>query len=498
MKRRAFALCLALCLGMGAVAGASDAEAPLETYTTVTFEWGGLALLDEAAAEALGALLESTELRISRWADGENGYASAVWMLQEEPALDFAVAAQDGMWYERSTLLGDATVACTEAEFAALAAQFAQASGGMLPAQWGTAFAAVMSALAGGTGEALSVDAVGDYLDVVERWREGALDVTVTEGAHVMLPGLSGVRTETIDVTREEALALAEGLCAVLGQDAALWDAAVAAQMPGARADVAETMREEARALAEGLPAALAEILAADMPPAEYRRVYAQDGTLACSQVVLTVPGETDASLYLEWAESGEEIAALYAWAALGEAEAELLLTLDGMLGAQIAQCTLRGEDGALELLLTRTREREESAGRAEETVETVLRAHSGAGPDEAAQTTLVLRTQRQEQGEGAQYTRRSVSTVSLEGFGTDEETVVTVTANTRMREKSLALAQQDNVLYLAGMDEQAREAWIQDTKLCLTQAWFSVLSRLPRETAAFLLAAMEAEMPGS
>lgn len=498
MKRRAFALCLALCLGMGAVAGASDAEAPLETYTTVTFEWGGLALLDEAAAEALGALLESTELRISRWADGENGYASAVWMLQEEPALDFAVAAQDGMWYERSTLLGDATVACTEAEFAALAAQFAQASGGMLPAQWGTAFAAVMSALAGGTGEALSVDAVGDYLDVVERWREGALDVTVTEGAHVMLPGLSGVHTETIDVTREEALALAEGLCAVLGQDAALWDAAVAAQMPGARADVAETMREEARALAEGLPAALAEILAADMPPAEYRRVYAQDGTLACSQVVLTVPGETDASLYLEWAESGEEIAALYAWAALGEAEAELLLTLDGMLGAQIAQCTLRGEDGALELLLTRTREREESAGRAEETVETVLRAHSGAGPDEAAQTTLVLRTQRQEQGEGAQYTRRSVSTVSLEGFGTDEETVVTVTANTRMREKSLALAQQDNVLYLAGMDEQAREAWIQDTKLCLTQAWFSVLSRLPRETAAFLLAAMEAETPGS
>ena len=476
MKRRAFALCLALCLGMGAVAGASDAEAPLETYTTVTFEWGGLALLDEAAAEALGALLESTELRISRWADGENGYASAVWMLQEEPALDFAVAAQDGMWYERSTLLGDATVACTEAEFAALAAQFAQASGGMLPAQWGTAFAAVMSALAGGTGEALSVDAVGDYLDVVERWREGALDVTVTEGAHVMLPGL----------------------CAVLGQDAALWDAAVAAQMPGARADVAETMREEARALAEGLPAALAEILAADMPPAEYRRVYAQDGTLACSQVVLTVPGETDASLYLEWAESGEEIAALYARAALGEAEAELLLTLDGMLGAQIAQCTLRGEDGALELLLTRTREREESAGRAEETVETVLRAHSGAGPDEAAQTTLVLRTQRQEQGEGAQYTRRSVSTVSLEGFGTDEETVVTVTANTRMREKSLALAQQDNVLYLAGMDEQAREAWIQDTKLCLTQAWFSVLSRLPRETAAFLLAAMEAETPGS
>ena len=472
MKRRAFALCLALCLGMGAVAGASDAEAPLETYTTVTFEWGGLALLDEAAAEALGALLESTELRISRWADGENGYASAVWMLQEEPALDFAVAAQDGMWYERSTLLGDATVACTEAEFAALAAQFAQASGGMLPAQWGTAFAAVMSALAGGTGEALSVDAVGDYLDVVERWREGALDVTVTEGAHVMLPGLSGVRTETIDVTREEALALAEGLCAVLGQDAALWDAAVAAQMPGARADVAETMREEARALAEGLPAALAEILAADMPPAEYRRVYAQDGTLACSQVVLTVPGETDASLYLEWAESGEEIAALYARAALGEAEAELLLT--------------------------RTREREESAGRAEETVETVLRAHSGAGPDEAAQTTLVLRTQRQEQGEGAQYTRRSVSTVSLEGFGTDEETVVTVTANTRMREKSLALAQQDNVLYLAGMDEQAREAWIQDTKLCLTQAWFSVLSRLPRETAAFLLAAMEAETPGS
>lgn len=498
MKRRAFALCLALCLGMGAVAGASDAEAPLETYTTVTFEWGGLALLDESAAEALGALLESTELRISRWADGENGYASAVWMLQEEPALDFAVAAQDGMWYERSTLLGDATVACTEAEFAALAAQFAQASGGMLPAQWGTAFAAVMSALAGGTGEALSVDAVGDYLDVVERWREGALDVTVTEGAHVMLPGLSGVRTETIDVTREEALALAEGLCAVLGQDAALWDAAVAAQMPGARADVAETMREEARALAEGLPAALAEILAADMPPAEYRRVYAQDGTLACSQVVLTVPGETDASLYLEWAESGEEIAALYARAALGEAEAELLLTLDGMLGAQIAQCTLRGEDGALELLLTRTREREESAGRAEETVETVLRAHSGAGPDEAAQTTLVLRTQRQEQGEGAQYTRRSVSTVSLEGFGTDEETVVTVTANTRMREKSLALAQQDNVLYLAGMDEQAREAWIQDTKLRLTQAWFSVLSRLPRETAAFLLAAMEAETPGS
>lgn len=498
MKRRAFALCLALCLGMGAVAGASDAEAPLETYTTVTFEWGGLALLDEAAAEALGALLESTELRISRWADGENGYASAVWMLQEEPALDFAVAAQDGMWYERSTLLGDATVACTEAEFAALAAQFAQASGGMLPAQWGTAFAAVMSALAGGTGEALSVDAVGDYLDVVERWREGALDVTVTEGAHVMLPGLSGVRTETIDVTREEALALAEGLCAVLGQDAALWDAAVAAQMPGARADVAETMREEARALAEGLPAALAEILAADMPPAEYRRVYAQDGTLACSQVVLTVPGETDASLYLEWAESGEEIAALYARAALGEAEAELLLTLDGMLGAQIAQCTLRGEDGALELLLTRTREREESAGRAEETVETVLRAHSGAGPDEAAQTTLVLRTQRQEQGEGAQYTRRSVSTVSLEGFGTDEETVVTVTANTRMREKSLALAQQDNVLYLAGMDEQAREAWIQDTKLRLTQVWFSVLSRLPRETAAFLLAAMEAETPGS
>ncbi len=498
MKRRAFALCLALCLGMGAVAGASDAEAPLETYTTVTFEWGGLALLDEAAAEALGALLESTELRISRWADGENGYASAVWMLQEEPALDFAVAAQDGMWYERSTLLGDATVACTEAEFAALAAQFAQASGGMLPAQWGTAFAAVMSALAGGTGEALSVDAVGDYLDVVERWREGALDVTVTEGAHVMLPGLSGVRTETIDVTREEALALAEGLCAVLGQDAALWDAAVAAQMPGARADVAETMREEARALAEGLPAALAEILAADMPPAEYRRVYAQDGTLACSQVVLTVPGETDASLYLEWAESGEEIAALYARAALGEAEAELLLTLDGMLGAQIAQCTLRSEDGALELLLTRTREREESAGRAEETVETVLRAHSGAGPDEAAQTTLVLRTQRQEQGEGAQYTRRSVSTVSLEGFGTDEETVVTVTANTRMREKSLALAQQDNVLYLAGMDEQAREAWIQDTKLRLTQAWFSVLSRLPRETAAFLLAAMEAETPGS
>lgn len=498
MKRRAFALCLALCLGMGAVAGASDAEAPLETYTTVTFEWGGLALLDEAAAEALGALLESTELRISRWADGENGYASAVWMLQEEPALDFAVAAQDGMWYERSTLLGDATVACTEAEFAALAAQFAQASGGMLPAQWGTAFAAVMSALAGGTGEALSVDAVGDYLDVVERWREGALDVTVTEGAHVMLPGLSGVRTETIDVTREEALALAEGLCAVLGQDTALWDAAVAAQMPGARADVAETMREEARALAEGLPAALAEILAADMPPAEYRRVYAQDGTLACSQVVLTVPGETDASLYLEWAESGEEIAALYARAALGEAEAELLLTLDGMLGAQIAQCTLRGEDGALELLLTRTREREESAGRAEETVETVLRAHSGAGPDEAAQTTLVLRTQRQEQGEGAQYTRRSVSTVSLEGFGTDEETVVTVTANTRMREKSLALAQQDNVLYLAGMDEQAREAWIQDTKLRLTQAWFSVLSRLPRETAAFLLAAMEAETPGS
>lgn len=498
MKRRAFALCLALCLGMGAVAGASDAEAPLETYTTVTFEWGGLALLDEAAAEALGALLESTELRISRWADGENGYASAVWMLQEEPALDFAVAAQDGMWYERSTLLGDATVACTEAEFAALAAQFAQASGGMLPAQWGTAFAAVMSALAGGTGEALSVDAVGDYLDVVERWREGALDVTVTEDAHVMLPGLSGVRTETIDVTREEALALAEGLCAVLGQDAALWDAAVAAQMPGARADVAETMREEARALAEGLPAALAEILAADMPPAEYRRVYAQDGTLACSQVVLTVPGETDASLYLEWAESGEEIAALYARAALGEAEAELLLTLDGMLGAQIAQCTLRGEDGALELLLTRTREREESAGRAEETVETVLRAHSGAGPDEAAQTTLVLRTQRQEQGEGAQYTRRSVSTVSLEGFGTDEETVVTVTANTRMREKSLALAQQDNVLYLAGMDEQAREAWIQDTKLRLTQAWFSVLSRLPRETAAFLLAAMEAETPGS
>ncbi len=498
MKRRAFALCLALCLGMGAVAGASDAEAPLETYTTVTFEWGGLALLDEAAAEALGALLESTELRISRWADGENGYASAVWMLQEEPALDFAVAAQDGMWYERSTLLGDATVACTEAEFAALAAQFAQASGGMLPAQWGTAFAAVMSALAGGTGEALSVDVVGDYLDVVERWREGALDVTVTEGAHVMLPGLSGVRTETIDVTREEALALAEGLCAVLGQDAALWDAAVAAQMPGARADVAETMREEARALAEGLPAALAEILAADMPPAEYRRVYAQDGTLACSQVVLTVPGETDASLYLEWAESGEEIAALYARAALGEAEAELLLTLDGMLGAQIAQCTLRGEDGALELLLTRTREREESAGRAEETVETVLRAHSGAGPDEAAQTTLVLRTQRQEQGEGAQYTRRSVSTVSLEGFGTDEETVVTVTANTRMREKSLALAQQDNVLYLAGMDEQAREAWIQDTKLRLTQAWFSVLSRLPRETAAFLLAAMEAETPGS
>ena len=268
--------------------------------------------------------------------------------------------------------------------------------------------------------------------------------------------------------------------------------------MPGARADVAETMREEARALAEGLPAALAEILAADMPPAEYRRVYAQDGTLACSQVVLTVPGETDASLYLEWAESGEEIAALYARAALGEAEAELLLTLDGMLGAQIAQCTLRGEDGALELLLTRTREREESAGRAEETVETVLRAHSGAGPDEAAQTTLVLRTQRQEQGEGAQYTRRSVSTVSLEGFGTDEETVVTVTANTRMREKSLALAQQDNVLYLAGMDEQAREAWIQDTKLRLTQAWFSVLSRLPRETAAFLLAAMEAETPGS
>lgn len=510
MKRRiAVLLCLLMVWAQAAVAEdrtgklAYDTEllarqAGMQVMKETSFAWGGLPLLDDDTNKALTSLFKVLGLQSRAQGTEEAGYRAWDVLLQKVSVLDLTMRNERGVYYEQSNLLGGQTVAFTADEFRTFIAGLSARTGGAIPTNLDIIFATAMRAL--GAGEIpLDMETLDGSLLAFNSWQDTALLPVERLRPVVSLPGLYGVRSVVIDVTREELIALAQAYSDLLADNEALWLEAAQAQMT--QAQDADSLREAAQRTAtimRDLPRTLEGWLPETLPPSEYREVFGADDQLVCKQLDIVLPG--DAFLYVEWVPGETHTPALYASFGIGESEAELVLTREmGSPQKRGSETKVRNntvaqwsyEEAALRLdtVLTYTENISARSGRETVTGKIELMMESEALLGEGAVVTLSGERTETTSGTIQQKYAHGTETVwRLKGLGFDTRKILTVTEKTTLAFADAVPALPEEIVRPAQMDDAALDAWLEGTRVSLLQTWYTVLGRLPADVATYLL----------
>lgn len=471
-----------------------------EVRTETTYAWEGLPLLGDDTNRMLRSLLSEMTTRYRVQRAGSGGYRVAEVSLQGAPVLDLAVQAADGLYYEQSSLLGGQTLAFTPAEFSRFVARVSARSGGALPADLDALFEVALRAI--GT-ESIDVDrgTEADAAALLAGWKASALTVRDSLRPAVNLPGRYGVRAEIIDVTREEAIALAQAYASLLEENDALWAGAAKAQLPdGADAD---TIDETARRIADtmrGLPQLLTDALPVGLPPAEYREVFGADDQLIVRQLDVSLPD--GGYLACEWAPREAGIPEAYVSLSLGDVRFALILTREDGVPAihrqnaslrnrMIAQWTLEDATMRLDVVMTRTETVERTAEREVIQTRTEWMMESEALLGEG---TVTLSSEARATTSGTirdGYQRRTITEWRLKGLGVDK-VFLSSNARTRLFDADPPVLTAEVTAVRPGqMGDAALIEWLDGTQVSLLQAAYTILGRLPSDVAGYLLERM-------
>lgn len=480
-------------------------EMGLEVKTNTTFAWGGLPLLADAENKAISSFLKAFETRVRRQGGQDGGYVAVDLMLQNVSVLDMAWQAMDGVYYEQSNLLGGQTVAFTPEEFSAFAGRLSARTDGAMPANLDVLFSAVMQAL-GGEPVAIDPETVDGALLTLETWKQDALTTEERLRPKVYIPGLYGTRAVVVDVTREEAIALAQAYSALLSENDTLWESAAASQLPQ-DAD-SEALHETAQKIADtmrSLPDTVAKLLPEGIQPGEYREIFGADDALVVRQ--LEIPLSEGAYLFAEWAPADTGNPPLYASLSLADSIFELLITHERgepvvtgeetrLKNRGIAQFTYADADMRLDMTVTRTENVQTMQGKETTLVRLDCMMESEALFGQGAVVTLsVDRTQVASGTVREKYTKRTETSLRLKGLGFDDRKILTASSKTVLAEAAppVDLAAGMEILRPAQMEEAAFAEWLSSLEVGYLQVWYTVLGRLPADVATYLLGSMQA-----
>lgn len=506
-KRFAALLCLWLLVaqtahaetGIGTLAETREGDARLlgfEVYDQTSFAWGNLPLVDAETNGALKSL--ASALRFERRAQGarDAGYVSFDMILQNVSVLDFSLLTRGGVYYEQSNLLGGKTAACTKEEFADFVGRVSAKSGGALPGNLDILFDLARLGIGGGnvTVDTATVNAV---VQTFGAWSKTAL--TQTERLHPksMLPGVYGVRASVTQITRAEALKLAQTVTDLLSGDEALIRAAAAEQLPGGGENALRQAVKQATDTLRALPDALESAIPQSLPPAEYREVFDASGALTAVQVDAVLPGDLRA--YVEWQPSEQGPAAVYASLASGDSALTLLVSFERgkpeTVGAVfrrrdgvVSELTL--SDPALHASLVTSTVRNAERQGDKETVRTrtdwTLESPELVGGNTAL--TLTAQTTDTASGAAAAYKRNRTTEWAIGGLGGKSEPVLTMTTDTEIRAQNAPINPDDDVVRLGSLDEKAFDAFLRSVELGATQVGYTIMGRVPPDVATFVL----------
>ena len=278
-----------------------------------------------------------------------------------------------------------------------------------------------------------------DFASAWSAWREKALTSTVTP--------LADMTAQITVLTQPEAVSLLDALCAAVDGADWLWQQTLP-QTEGADAAAAQlqTLRETLRALPQTLGAQAA---------ADDALVFCVDrdaqGAVVCRQM--------DAML------------------AEGSFRAEWTLAEDGRLTGLTGAGEIAGKPLTIDGILTYDTVRNGSR-----------EAISGAARVQYGAASLSLEWTDTAAGERADYSRtiNGAVTVALADGRTGS---AAFTAKTTAVKGAGALVDGgEEIVDLDALDETARQEWYDGLRESLAQTFFTVLGRLPKETAAWVL----------
>ncbi len=502
--KRTLPLLLCLCLLLSGAFALADETLPggyaesrealaraegLEIRRETTFEWDGLSLWTEKQNQAMKSLAKVFMARTRVQGSEGNGYRMAELFLSDVSVLDMAVMASGGVLYEQGSLSGGVATAFTKTEFATFMRMLVQRSGA-LPADLSLLYDAVMMWLGGTDGPPEGADTLSQALSALDMWKMAAMEVTEQRRPKVYLPGIYGVTARVSEVTREEALWLAQALAPLLGEAREFRREFTPAPESN---DVMKTVAEWTRAITD-LPGAVAEWLPADTHPFVYREVLGPDGALVCRQIEGEIPGT--ARLMVEWRGTPGD-GGLYLYYRAGTTAVSVLASVTGENGGKadrtVVELRLIGQPVSANVMLTQRRTIETKSGKETVRTRTDIQFESDALLGAGETVMLTADTTDTASGTGRQYTRDVKTVLSLGGLVYPAETPLTLRTRTTVEKSTPPINLMDNIIHPTRLDEGAFDAWLSTVNGGAAQAWFTILGRLPMETAACLLEEMQA-----
>ena len=278
-----------------------------------------------------------------------------------------------------------------------------------------------------------------DFASVWSAWREEALTSTVTP--------LADMTAQITVLTQPEAVSLLDALCAAVDGADWLWRQTLP-QTEGADAAAAQlqTLRETLRALPQTLGAQAA---------ADDALIFCVDrdarGAVVCRQM--------DAML------------------AEGSFRAEWTLAEDGRLTDLTGAGEIAGKPFTVDGILTYDTARNGSR-----------EAISGAARVQYGAASLSLEWTDTAAGERADYTRTINGTLTLALADGRTGAIAVAAKTTAVKGADARIDGGEEIVDLDALDETARQEWYDDLRESLAQTFFTVLGRLPKETAAWVL----------
>lgn len=474
-------------------------DAGLALQRDVTFAWGGLPLLEADENQVIKALLGALSFRRQEQGMDGDGYLALDMLLKDVSVLDITQQTRGGVYYESSNLLGGQTVAFTEASFSQFMARLSARSSSLLPTNLDVLFSALVQAL--GTAEAVTIDAqtLRDAFAMMDAWSDDALVEVEQLRPRLYIPGLYGTRALVIDITREEAIAFAEGYVALLADNEALWLDAARAQAPAADTIVLGERAQQAAEQLRALPELLADWLPTDMPPMEYREVLDAGGKVVARQIEATLPGNE--YIFAEWT---PDMTGLYLALSVDDLAVTALVTrelgepaaigsLTRLRNRTIAEISAAYVDVYLNATITRSENIETRDGKESVLVKQDCQVECPALFGEGAIVTLTIQATDTASGVAEAYTRKQDTIWRVKGLGFDRRDLLTVSTRTKAQAAQPPAIPEDAVLYPAEMDDAALDAWLQEISQVYTvQAWYTILGRLPAEVARYALTLMQ------
>ncbi|MCL1964207.1 MAG: hypothetical protein FWF69_04000 [Firmicutes bacterium] len=475
-------------------------ENGLEVRTETSFAWGGLPLLDQNLNDALESVMKTLRVAVRGHSAPGGGAVSADVYLKDVSVLDMTVLARDGVYYEQSNLLGGRTVAFTKAEFSDFSKALSERTEGALPRDFQWLFELVMLALGGGGEFGVDTAFLDSAIMVLDAWQADALSAREKLRPSVSIPGLYGSRATVVDVTREEAIALAEAFVTLVSEENALWESAVRARVKDGDENKVREVLAQVRAMLPVLPEMVGGWLPEMGDPMEYREVFGLEDEFVVKQVEAALAG--DIHLLIEWIPAEKGVPSFFAGLTVGDSRATLLLTReDGMPATTgkvtrqrnryVAECVLEDPKFALSMIMTRSENYELREEKGTLTAKTDLMFESDRLLGAGAVVTITATETDTASGVGAKYGREHVTSWTVKGLGFDGRKILTVTSNTTLEQMEERIDMEGEIVRPAQMPEEALEAWMESVQVSFMQALYTCLGRLPASAAAYALEMM-------